>query len=417
MHSEIVMDEGRTMQSLPSMSTLGGVKKTSHAAAVSLDGVKILLMASVHAFTDPRIYPKQACSLQRLGATVTVVGKLAHDALCEVNVVPVPEPSSRLRRFLWQPWRCVWTARWQRADILHLHNPEMLITLPVARLWWWRSKFVFDMREDYANLLLIRDWLPAWLKPVVRSVSERGVKGLAAFAHAIVGVTPALTEKLHHTRSITAYNYVSREFFTQADQAKRQPRQREFDLVHLGTLNVKRAQFLADTLRAYHQLRPGARSLVIGVTAEIKEVMQGSIPQGCTLLGRTPYTEIPHLLGNARVGLDVHPWLGAHLAVALPVKVCEYMAAGCAVVSSAMPVLNQILAEAGDVDGRALTIIEGGNPIDYAKAVAHWVEAIDKGADPGSTLRELALKHMVWEAEAAKIAQLYLALLGKTCAT
>ena len=52
------------------------------------------------------------------------------------------------------------------------------------------------------------------------------------------------------------------------------------------------------------------------------------------------------MLGNAKVGLDVHPWLGLHLKVALAVKVCEYMAAGCAVVASAMPVLNQILAQA-----------------------------------------------------------------------
>jgi glycosyltransferase involved in cell wall biosynthesis len=92
------------------------------------------------------------------------------------------------------------------------------------------------------------------------------------------------------------------------------------------------------------------------------------------------------------------------------------MAAGCAVVSSAMPVLNQILQKAG-ADAASITLIEGGDPVDYAQAAVRLVEAIERGADPGTNLREVALKNMVWEGEAAKIAQLYLEISGKICAT
>jgi glycosyltransferase involved in cell wall biosynthesis len=404
------------MSSLPHTPAHLEVLTTPQASALPLDGVRVLIISSVRAFKDPRVYPKQACGLQRLGAQVAVVGDLAPGTSAEVEVVPVREASSRLRRFLWQPWRCLWAARWQRADIIHLHNADMLIALPLARLWWWRSKFVFDVREDYANLLLIRDWLPAWVKPIVWGVTYVGVKGLAAFAHAIVGVTPPLTATFRHKRKITAYNYVAREFFAQAGKLRRPPREREFDVVHLGTLNLRRARFLAETLQALHQLRPGTRSLVIGASAEVTEAMRPLIPEHCTVLGRTPYKEIPHLLGNAKVGLDVHPWLGTHLQVAVPVKVGEYMAAGCAVVSSAMPVLNTILTAAG-VDAEAMTLIEGGTPMDYATAAARYIIAIESGADPGATLREKALRHMVWEAEAAKIGQLYLTLLEQACVT
>jgi glycosyltransferase involved in cell wall biosynthesis len=162
-------------------------------------------------------------------------------------------------------------------------------------------------------------------------------------------------------------------------------------------------------------LQPGARSLVIGVSTDIEAAIKGLTPDGCVLLGKTPYDEVTRLLGNAKVGLDVHPWLAPHLEVALPVKVCEYMAAGCAVVASSMPVLKQILARTG-AEEDAITLIEAGKPVDYARAVAHLVKVIEQGADPGAQLCELARKHLIWEEEAANIARLYQELLQKPCA-
>jgi glycosyltransferase involved in cell wall biosynthesis len=381
-----------------------------------LDGVKVLVVTSGHEATDHRVYAKQALSIKRLGAKVSVVGKLERGAPGAVPVLTLPAASSRLTRFLWQPWRCLWTARRQQADIIHFHDAEMLITLPLAKLWWRKTKFVYDVHEDFANLMLIRDWLPEWVKPVVRLLLDTVEKGLARLADAIVGVTPPLAEKFSHPNKIVAFNFTSADFFVKAHKTRRPPKSREFDLVHLGTLNVRRAAFLAYTIREFHRLRPTARSLVIGVTSELRHILETNMPEHCVLLGKTPHENIPQLLGNAKVGLDVHPWLAPHLEVAVPVKVCEYMASGCAVVCSSMPVLAQILT-AAKVDPDTLTVIDGGDPIEYARAAARLVDAIDAGKDPGAKLQKLALAHMTWEGEAKKIAGLYLQLLGRPCVT
>ena len=121
----------------------------------------------------------------------------------------------------------------------------MLATLPVAKLWWRKTKFVYDVHEDFANLMLIRDWLPVWLKPLVKILTDTVEKGLALLADAIVGVTPPLAEKFSSKERIVAYNYVSQNFFDAAAKLSIEPRNREFDLVHLGTLNLRRARFLA----------------------------------------------------------------------------------------------------------------------------------------------------------------------------
>ena len=388
----------------------------SGPTSVSLRGVDVVLMVSGHEVTNPRIYARQALSLQRLGANVTVVGRIEHRPSGEARVLAVSAPSSRLVRFLCQPLRCLWAARHLTPDVVHFHDAEMLTILPIAKLWWRRSKFIYDAREDFGNMMLVRDWLPSAVKPAVRFLTEVVERGLARLADAIVGVTPPLTAKFRHRKKIVAYNFVPDDFFEQTAKAKRDPRVREFDVVHLGTLNLRRAAFLAETLREFHRLRPRARSLVIGASAEIEAALRPRVPEGCVLLGKTPFEEIPGLLGNAKVGLDVHPWLGPHLEVALAVKVCEYMAAGCAVVASTMPVLNQLLVEAG-ANSDSINIIEGGEPLDYAQAALRLVEAIEGGDDPGAQLRALAFEHLRWENEAVKIARLYLQLLGKPCVT
>ena len=380
----------------------------------ALLGVEVLVITSGHEATDHRVYGKHALSLRDSGANVTVIGALEHGVPGNVPIIAVSKSASRLARFLCQPWRCLWAARNLRADIVHFHDPEMLVTLPVAKLWWRRASFVYDVHEDFANLMLIRDWLPGWIKPLVKKLTDTVEKGLALLADAIVGVTPPLADKFTNKEKIVAYNYISRKFFDAAAKLTIQPNKREFDLVHLGTLNLRRAGFLIEVIEEVHRILPAARSLVIGVSPEIQEAMRQRLPNGCTLIGKVPHGQIPQILGNAKIGLDVHPWLGPHLEVAVPVKVCEYMAAGCAVVTSYMPVLKKVLEEAG-VGSNDLRVIDGGNPSDYAQAVVRMLGMIENGADPGARLRKAALGHLVWEKEAVKIAELYRRLLGKPC--
>src|SRR5262245_61135122 len=208
--------------------------------AISLDRVDVLVITSGHDAMDHRIYAKQARSLKQLGANVTIVASRKVNATTEVPVLAVPRPTSRLARFLWQPWCCLWAARKYRADIIHFHDAEMLAALPVAKLWRRGSRFVYDVHEDFANLILIRDWLPGWAKPVVKVITNVAEKALALLADAIVAVTPPLAAKFTNREKTVAYNYVSQAFFDQVAKLSRPARHREFDLLHLGTLNLKR---------------------------------------------------------------------------------------------------------------------------------------------------------------------------------
>lgn len=385
---------------------------TMEQSSQPLAGVCVLVMTSGHEVSDPRIYVRQARSLRQLGARIAIAGAVGKSTPQDVVVLGTTKARSRLVRFLWQPWKVLWRARHERCDIIHVHDAEMLVVLPVAKLLWPKAAFVYDVHEDFANLMLIRNWLPGWLKPAVKFSVDLVEKSLARFADGVIGVTPPLTQKFPKCDQATAYNYASRDFFETCIKASRPPQLREFDVVHLGTLNLRRADFLCDTLTQLQRLRPGARALIIGITApDIRELLQRRLGDTTLVLGRTEYSQIPALLGNSRVGLDVHPWQQPHLEVAIPVKVCEYMAASCAVVCSSMPVLDKVIHEAGaDSD---FCLIKGGTAADYAAAIARTLQGVAAGEDSGARLRRVGATHMIWENEANKIAQLYLRILRR----
>jgi glycosyltransferase involved in cell wall biosynthesis len=378
-----------------------------------LDNIKVMLVTTGHEATDHRIYDKEACGLASLGALVTIIGRHTNGQrsnIDHVHIIEIAAPKNRIERFFIQPWRCYRAASPITVDFIHIQDAELLQIVPWLRFRWSQVKVVYDVHEDYANLIKIRSYLPRIVRPFVGTFIDAVEKGLARLVHGVVGATQPLADRFPRNERIAAYNFPSQRFYRNAKENAKPESLRKFDLVHIGTLSAQRARFLADIVHILYRERPTLRILVTGLHRDIYDLLQAFALPSCSLEGQIPYGLVPMRLGDARVGLDVHPFRGAHLDVAVPVKLFEYMACGCAIVCSQMPVLNQLLAE-HDVNETDLTCIDGGTPETYASAIIELLDRINKGEDVGGKLREVAYRYYVWENEAEKLANFYLNLL------
>ena len=86
--------------------------------------------------------------------------------------------------------------------------------------------------------------------------------------------------------------------------------------MHLGTLSSERLDFLVAMLQDLFARRPTARALLIGIRPEHRVRLTAFPDARLTVLGSTPYAKIAGLLGNCRIGLDIHPVLYPHLRCA-----------------------------------------------------------------------------------------------------
>jgi hypothetical protein len=370
-------------------------------------------VTSSHEAADHRIRDKEAASLALAGAQVTIIGADSYGAGAGngIKIIKTPKATARLDRFLRQPWRCWSLASRLNADVIHLHDPELLQIVPRLKIRPDRPRIIYDVHEDFPELVRIRDYLPGLCRTLAPPAVDLIEKGLAGLVDAVIAVTLSLAARFGNRQREAIYNFPSRLFYEHAFRLSKPPAARTYDLVHLGTLSEARARFLVETLAILHHRKPSFTALITGAHSHIVRQLQALRPEGCTIEGVIPYDLVAERLGDARIGLDVHPFPTSNLRVALPVKVFEYMASGCAVVTSAMPVLTGLLNEHAGV-ARDVRVIGGGEPADYAASILDVLDRIQKGEEIGERIRVAAVGRYLWEKEAEKMIGLYRRLLA-----
>lgn len=362
---------------------------------------EIVLLSSGHLALDHRVFDKEAVTLARYFPHVRVVAAHPADEVRNgVQITALPPVGSRLNRFLIRPLQCFHKA-WGPGDrVLILHDAELLVWAPLVRLLTgWR--IIYDVHEDFAQLLLRRTWIPASLRRGIGQVIGSLERLLSRRCDGILGATAVLADHFTPQRRQALYNLPSEEFIAVAACQARRLEERTYDVVHLGTLSEERLDFLCALLQELFQRMPTARALVVGVTSAQEALLRRRFAlERVTVIGTVGYDRIATLLGDCRIGLDVHPILYPHLRCAVPVKVFEYMAAGCNVVTSYLPELQRLLADEGEE--HVMTV--------YTHAVASFVDEMTRLLQdiPAMTRHQDALMRQVraqwnWEHEAEKL--------------
>lgn len=145
--------------------------------------VKVVQMTTVHHPEDPRIYHKQCRSLAEAGFEVTYIAPYVKGlTLDEPNLTYMPLPAVK-RRFLSMmisPIRAYRMVKKLGADIIHLHDPELLL---VGNLLSSKGyHVVYDIHEDYQTGIVTRDYfnkpVRKGLSAIYKWIEKRATKGM-----------------------------------------------------------------------------------------------------------------------------------------------------------------------------------------------------------------------------------------------
>jgi glycosyltransferase involved in cell wall biosynthesis len=370
----------------------------------------------VHHPADARIYYRQIRALLDARHQVTYIAPMGEDRApasigAALTTVTIPRAVGKRRLGALRAARAALAVHAPGADLLLVHDPELLLVLPPRAK---RPPTVWDVHEDTAAALTTKAWLPRFLRPVAAGGVTFAERQAERRLHLI------LAEKGYSARFAAAHPVVPNTTYVPETAAPPSGPRR---VVYIGHISPDRgsgemtelARLLAGhgisvelvgqaDAQATEHIRAAQASLASQGPADAAAPAGtgGSLPAGqLHWHGFVPNEQALALADGALAGLSLLQD-EANFRVSMPTKVAEYMARGLPVITTPLPLAVELVENA-----------DCGFVVPFNDPAAARDAILKLDADPqlraamGERGHQAAERDLAWPAEARKfVAQL-----------
>ena len=290
--------------------------------------MRVVVCTVVHHPADARILHRQIRALLDAGHQVTYIAPFR---ACDVTPWPelttadVPRAAGRRRLGALRAARRQLARYVPGADLLLIHDPELLLVLPLVG---HRPPTIWDVHEDTAAALGTKAWLPAGLRRAVASAVLRAERIAERRLHLILAET-GYNERFSGTHPVVPNTtYVPGQAAPSDGQGR---------VVYVGHISPDRGA--AEMVELARLVRPhGITVELIGsADAAARAVLEPAQSEGLVRWhGFVPNDEAMLITDGALAGLSLLQD-DPNFRHSMPTKVAEYMARGVPVVTTPLP--------------------------------------------------------------------------------
>jgi glycosyltransferase involved in cell wall biosynthesis len=372
--------------------------------------MRVVVCTVVHHPADARIFYREIRALLDAGHDVTYIaphgesvtptsasGSIAQTATLEgaesandprtghsgvLTPVTIPRAAGRRRLGALRAAKAAMAEHAAGADLLLVHDPELLLVLPPRR---HRPPTVWDVHEDTAAALTTKAWLPTWLRPIAAG----GVISAERLAERRLHLI--LAEHGYNARFAGTHPVVPNTTYVPGTAAPPGGPRR---VVYVGWLSPDRGS--AEMVELGRLLKP--HGIAVELIGQADQAARAHIQAGGDAVhwhGFVPNEEALRLVEGALAGLSLLQD-EENFRHSMPTKVAEYMARGVPAVTTPLPLAVELVEAA---DGGLIV------PFNAPKAAADAILKLD--ADPdlrvkmGLRAHEYALHNLAWPPHAA----------------
>ncbi|UER55665.1 glycosyltransferase [Kineosporiaceae bacterium SCSIO 59966] len=354
--------------------------------------MRVLVVTVVHDPEDARIRHRQLPALLDAGHDVVYAAPFSGYGRTPppgVRGVDLPRAVGRRRLRALTAARRLVTSAWRDADVVLLHDPELLLAVAGRRRRRWRDgpAVVWDVHEDTAAALGLKGWLP----PALRRVTAAAVRAVERWAERRVHLL--LAEEGYAVRFTRAHPVVPNSVRVPAREPSPPGEDR---VVYLGRLT--RARGALDLLEVGRRLAPDVVVEMIGnADRDVADAVRAAADRGeVRWHGFVPNDRALALLDGAAAGLSLlHD--EPNYAHSRPTKVMEYLAHGLPVVTTPNPSSRELVEAAG-----AGVVVPFEDHAAAADAVRALVADPDRRLRLGAAGRRYAQGHLDWALDARR---------------
>ena len=376
------------------------------AQLVDRDSISIVHLVTNHPVDDVRVAYRECRSLRQAGYDITLVAAdSSGTALADVPTVVVESSKGRLGRLITTQYRATRAARKIRPTLIHFHDPELLPSAFLLRLFGY--KVIYDVHEDMPKVIQSRHWLNPSIRPALSRLMM-AIEWLAGYTMSgVVTTVPSIYKRFPMRRTVLVQNFPERSELTTNDSAAPYD-QRESGLVcWAGALSEARGAIAM--AEAISKVEFGPARLELAGRFDPPELADSAVSVGgpgrVQTLGVLGRADVLDLYNRARVGLMLYQPTPSYIE-SQPIKLFEYMNAGIPIVASDFPFIRSVLETHG-----CGICVDPTNPAEAADAIEFLLTHPEEAKAMGARGRE-AIELFTWEAEFEELLGLYRRVLG-----
>lgn len=308
--------------------------------------MKICILTTGHQALDNRIFYKQALSLKKKYADITLIVPDERAEYTEqgIKIIGVPRANSLYGRFKLGD-TVVAKAIEVQADVYHFHDYELIFKVGKIKKALPNCKLVYDVHEHYPDMMRMSKKVPKLLRPLATFIVDKSELFLAPKFDQIITADDAVRERFNkHPYVEILYN------FSDFIPEEKPEIEKEYDVIYQGGITLERGAF--NLVQAIHLLRdkyPQIKLVFVGPfnDPEGRELVYNYIEENhlsgnVLFVGRIPHLEVEDYIRKSKIGaVTLMPVPKYYKNI--PIKQFEYMSCGIPVVGSDLPPIKRFL--------------------------------------------------------------------------
>lgn len=304
--------------------------------------LRALVVTVVHHPQDSRIRHREISALLAAGWQVTYLAPFVAHGL-EVPAPAgglechdLPRAAGRDRLTAARAARAAVRRLGPEHDVVVVHDPELLPATAGLGL----EHLVWDVHEDPAGALAVKEWMPGPLRRPVAG-AWRLAERLVERRHPLLLAEHAYADRFRGEHAVVPNAVVVPEEVPPAGGAR---------LVHVGNLTLARgSEVMAEVARLAHAGSDGAITLeVVGPARDegSRTAMEAAAAEGVLVWhGFQPAERAMAMIDGALAGLSLLRDLPNYRG-SMPTKVVEYLAHGVPAITTPLPLAREVVEEA-----------------------------------------------------------------------